>query len=163
MAHLSLFPPFSSLCLWGDHSYTPQNYIPGAVMHKQRPRLKEAQIIWCPAPQELAVGDMTVSITAPRCTTASDGFWVLIKAVLITFPPKFFIPTGPMVLCVYKLATLSSRFICPAAAGKVNKLPSEISSDSKLLLRCIVARHLWLRNLLYRTGNRIQNSEVPTQ
>lgn len=127
-----------------SHGYAPQNYIPGAVMHKQRPQLKEAQIIWCPTPQELAAVDMTASIVTPCCTTAPGGFRVLIKAILITFFQILYLQ-APAFLYVYKLSPHSSRFICPAAAGKVNKLPLEISSDSKLSLRCIMARHLWLR------------------
>ncbi len=70
------FSPSSFLCLWGDHSYAAQNYILGAVMHKQRPQLKEVQIIWCPTPQELAVVDVTASIVTPCCTTAPGGFRV---------------------------------------------------------------------------------------
>lgn len=80
------FSPSCFLCLWGDRSHTSQNYILGAVMHKQHLQLKEAQIIWCPAPQELAAVDMTARAVTPCRTATSDGFRVLIKAILITSP-----------------------------------------------------------------------------
>lgn len=158
------FSPSSFLCLRGDHSYTSRNYILGAVMHKQHPQLKESQIIWCPAPQELAAVDMTARIVTPCCTTATGGFRVLIavESNFNNFLPNS-LPTGPAFLYVYKLSPLSSRFICPAAVREVNKLALEISSDSKLSLRRIAARHLLIADLLYHTGCRIQNSKVQAQ
>lgn len=94
------FSPSFFLCLWGDHSYSPQNYILGAVMHKQRPQFKDAQIIWCPAPQELAAVDMTASAVTPCCTTASGGFRVLIKAVLITFSQILYLQAPRFCMCI---------------------------------------------------------------
>lgn len=73
-----LFLPFR-----GEHQNT-QNYILGAVIHKQCPQITQAQIIWWPAPQELAAVGMTACIHTPCCTTAQCGLTVLIKAILIT-------------------------------------------------------------------------------
>lgn len=75
-----------------------------------------------------------------HCTTAPGGFKVLIKALLIPFSTYRLRDFG---MC--RNSPLSRWFICPAAAEEVNKLPSEISGDSKASPRCIVTQHLWLQ------------------
>lgn len=64
-----------------------------------------------------------------HCTTAPDGFKVLIKALLIPFSTY-----RPRDFGMCRNSPLSRWFICPAAAEEVNKLPSEISGDSKAWL-----------------------------
>lgn len=124
-AHLSLFPSFSLLCLRVDHSYTcSPNDILGAVIHKQ---LKEAQIIWSPAP---------LGIASCGCGFAQQHRvdLELIEAILITCSHS--LPTAPAFFC--KLSMLSSGFICPAEPGNVNKLASGIQTCV-----CGASRHLW--------------------
>lgn len=147
MAHLSLFlqPPF--LCLWGDHSYTFLKLHSVTVMHKQPHQLKEAQIIWCHAPQELAALDMSAHIVTLCCTTASGGFRVLIKAILITFSQILYLQAQRFCMC-----TTNSR----------KSKQTEISGDLKLSLCWIIAEHLWLWTFCIKQG-RIPNSKVQTQ
>ena len=82
--HSSFVPFSSSLCV--SEVTTAKITFQELAVYTQHPQLKRIPDNLMPLHlRGWRSVDMTAHITAPRCTTASAGFGVLIKAILITF------------------------------------------------------------------------------